>query len=117
MEILIQIIQESVQEEEREVLQREYWSELSPISSFDDTSSRAFAKEGYSVALIARNTGSLKACDSDLKSSGIDVGSFYRVPLSIDCSTSNFPGGSFPSVLLLSLGRQRCISESPDTLC
>ncbi|KAF9259447.1 short-chain dehydrogenase/reductase SDR [Marasmius fiardii PR-910] len=39
-------------------------------------SARAFAKEGYSVALIARNADSLKAFESELKGSGIDVASF-----------------------------------------
>ncbi|KAJ8089037.1 hypothetical protein PM082_014285 [Marasmius tenuissimus] len=39
-------------------------------------SARAFAKEGYSVALIARNADLLKAFESDLKGSGIDVAAF-----------------------------------------
>ncbi|KAL0565633.1 hypothetical protein V5O48_016392, partial [Marasmius crinis-equi] len=39
-------------------------------------SARAFAKEGYSVALIARNADSLKAFETELKSSGIDVAAF-----------------------------------------
>ncbi|KAL0061335.1 hypothetical protein AAF712_011852 [Marasmius tenuissimus] len=36
----------------------------------------AFAKEGYSVALIARNADSLKAFEGELKSSGIDAAAF-----------------------------------------
>ncbi|KAK1222647.1 hypothetical protein PQX77_014485 [Marasmius sp. AFHP31] len=39
-------------------------------------SARAFAKEGYSIALIARNGDSLKAFESDLKGSGIDAAAF-----------------------------------------
>ncbi|KAL0576193.1 hypothetical protein V5O48_005791 [Marasmius crinis-equi] len=39
-------------------------------------SARAFAKEGYSVALIARDAESLKAFESELKGSGIDAVSF-----------------------------------------
>ncbi|KAL0565632.1 hypothetical protein V5O48_016391 [Marasmius crinis-equi] len=39
-------------------------------------SARAFAKEGYSVALIARNADALKAFENELKSSGIDAASF-----------------------------------------
>lgn len=37
---------------------------------------RAFGKEGYSVALIARNADSLKAFENELKSEGIDAASF-----------------------------------------
>ncbi|KAG7085395.1 hypothetical protein E1B28_002956 [Marasmius oreades] len=37
---------------------------------------RAFAKEGYSVALIARNADSLKAFEKELKETGADVVSF-----------------------------------------
>ncbi|EEB91638.1 hypothetical protein MPER_09974, partial [Moniliophthora perniciosa FA553] len=36
-------------------------------------SARAFAKEGYSVALIARNPDALKTFENDLKNSGVDV--------------------------------------------
>ncbi|KAL0567681.1 hypothetical protein V5O48_014316 [Marasmius crinis-equi] len=39
-------------------------------------SARAFAKEGYSVALIARNADALKAFEDELKGSGLDVASF-----------------------------------------
>ncbi|KAL0063812.1 hypothetical protein AAF712_009257 [Marasmius tenuissimus] len=39
-------------------------------------SARAFAKEGYSVALVARNVDSLRAFESDLKGSGVDAAAF-----------------------------------------
>ncbi|KAK7434526.1 hypothetical protein VKT23_020134 [Stygiomarasmius scandens] len=39
-------------------------------------SARAFAKEGYSVALIGRRENELKALEDDLKGSGAEVASF-----------------------------------------
>ncbi|KAK7436208.1 hypothetical protein VKT23_019285 [Stygiomarasmius scandens] len=39
-------------------------------------SARAFAKEGYSVALIGRRENELKTLEDDLKASGVEVASF-----------------------------------------
>ncbi|KAK7030854.1 hypothetical protein VNI00_013962 [Paramarasmius palmivorus] len=51
---------------------------VSAISDVNFSTSRAFAQEGYSVALIARNADALKAFENDLKgsASGVEVASF-----------------------------------------
>ncbi|KAK7436209.1 hypothetical protein VKT23_019286 [Stygiomarasmius scandens] len=63
---------------------RRNWSSFSVRSSLDVHSdhqftidpSRAFAKEGYSVALIGRRENELKTLEDDIKASGAEVASF-----------------------------------------
>ncbi|KAE9404202.1 NAD(P)-binding protein [Gymnopus androsaceus JB14] len=54
---------------------------------------RAFSKEGYSIALIARGSDSLKALEDELRASGADAASFLIPPF--EAVRTRFPSPEY----------------------